>query len=163
MASFVPPWELHSLEEAARNSGDGWTDGPTRTLVLKLIAAYRASGHSSGSPTADTSESSEREFGRCEPEYLGLLDELRSLHYKKCADYGSDVDPLSNLTASQDWDVEPWIATMVRANDKVKRLQAAASGSTLENEGVEDSLLDLAAYSLMALVLHRRANGETKG
>jgi hypothetical protein len=47
---------------------------------------------------------------------------------------------------------------MIRATDKVRRLQAAALGSELRNEGIEDSLMDLATYSLIALVLYREAN-----
>lgn len=44
----------------------------------------------------------------------------------------------------------------MRANDKIVRLQSAARGSTLKNEGIEDSLLDIATYSIIAVCLFRR-------
>lgn len=90
-----------------------------------------------------------------DPRFHDLLDEIAELHDRKQADYGTDGDPFANVRASQDWGVPAWVGTMIRANDKVKRLQAAAQGSTLVNEGVEDSLMDIATYALIALVLYR--------
>lgn len=90
-----------------------------------------------------------------DPRFHDLLDEIAELHDRKQADYGTDDDPFANVRASQDWGVPAWVGTMIRANDKVKRLQAAAQGSTLVNEGVEDSLMDIATYALIALVLYR--------
>jgi hypothetical protein len=46
---------------------------------------------------------------------------------------------------------------MVRLNDKIIRLQNAAKGSALANEGVEDSLIDIACYAVVVLVLFREA------
>ncbi len=43
---------------------------------------------------------------------------------------------------------------MIRANDKVKRLQKYARDGRLENESARDSFMDLAVYALIALVLH---------
>ncbi len=90
-----------------------------------------------------------------DPRFHAALAEIGELHDRKQADYGTDGDPFANVRASQDWGVPAWVGTMIRANDKVKRLQAAAQGSTLVNEGVEDSLLDIATYALIALVLFR--------
>jgi hypothetical protein len=90
-----------------------------------------------------------------DPRFHALLAEIGELHDRKQADYGTEGDPFANVRASQDWGVPAWVGTMIRANDKVKRLQAAAQGSTLVNEGVEDSLLDIATYALIALVLYR--------
>jgi hypothetical protein len=94
-----------------------------------------------------------------DPRFHALLAEIGDLHDRKQADYGTDGDPFANVRASQDWGIDAWVGTMIRANDKVKRLQAAAQGSTLVNEGVEDSLMDLATYSLIALVLYREQHG----
>jgi hypothetical protein len=43
---------------------------------------------------------------------------------------------------------------MVRANDKIKRLQKYAREGNLSNESARDSFMDLAVYALIALVLH---------
>ena len=89
-----------------------------------------------------------------------ILRELEQLHVSKSADYGTGEDPMANLRASIAFGVDPWIGTIIRANDKMARLQAAASGSTLRNEGVEDSLLDLAGYAVLALALKREQDRE---
>jgi hypothetical protein len=90
-----------------------------------------------------------------DPRFHKLLAEIGELNDRKQADYGTEGDPFANVRASEHWGVQAWVGTMIRANDKVKRLQAAAQGSTLVNEGVEDSLLDIATYALIALVLYR--------
>ena len=89
------------------------------------------------------------------PHFFEVLEELASMHEKKGKDYGTGQDPLANVRASVNWGIPDWVGTMVRANDKIIRLQNAAKGSTLVNEGIEDSLLDLASYAIIALVLYR--------
>ena len=89
------------------------------------------------------------------PEYLKLLDELRELHRKKSADYGRGRDPFANMRASHAFSVPPWIGAMIRANDKMHRIQSFIQNGTPANESLEDSLKDLAAYALIALVLCR--------
>jgi hypothetical protein len=92
------------------------------------------------------------------PEFYRILQELGNMHEKKGSDYGTGEDPLANVRASTDWGVPAWIGTLIRANDKVIRLQSAAKGSKLRNEGIEDSLIDLASYAIIALVLYREKN-----
>lgn len=82
-----------------------------------------------------------------------LLSELGDLHDRKQADYGRDDDPFANVRASEEWGVPAWVGAMVRASDKVRRLQALIQNGKLENESAEDSLRDLAVYSIIALVL----------
>ena len=90
--------------------------------------------------------------------FLQVIEEIVAMHYKKQADYGRTGDPFANVRASADFGIPPWVGCMVRANDKMKRLQKAASGDVLVNEPVEDSLLDLAVYSIIGLVLFREDN-----
>ncbi len=94
--------------------------------------------------------------GRGNPEFEGVIEEVLAMHRRKGADYGTKDDFFANVSASKDWGISPWIGAMMRANDKVVRLQSAARGSTLQNEGIEDSLLDIATYSIIALCLLRR-------
>jgi hypothetical protein len=82
-----------------------------------------------------------------------LLREIGDLHDKKQSDYGREHDPFANVRASTEWGVPSWVGAMVRATDKLRRLQTFAIRGTLANEGVADSLKDLAVYSLIALVL----------
>lgn len=94
------------------------------------------------------------------PEYLKLLDEMRELHVRKAADYGQGADPLANVRASADFGIPAWVGVMVRANDKMHRVKSFLANGNLKNESVEDSLKDLAAYALIALVLYREEERE---
>lgn len=83
---------------------------------------------------------------------LEIFTELGNLHLKKSADYGQEHDPFANITNSKQWGVRPWIGAMIRAQDKVERLHAFALKGKLMNESAQDSLRDLAVYSIIALI-----------
>ena len=86
--------------------------------------------------------------------FLELLEELRALHLSKSQDYGSESDPLANIRQGAEFvGIEPWRGCMVRVADKVQRLRTFCRNGRLVHEGVRDTLLDLAAYSLLAIVL----------
>jgi hypothetical protein len=87
--------------------------------------------------------------------YLDLLKEMAELHERKAADYGRGDDPLANVRASTEIGIPAWQGAFLRALDKVHRIKSFCLNGKLANEGVEDSLKDLAAYSLIALVLFR--------
>jgi hypothetical protein len=89
-----------------------------------------------------------------DPRFHALIEEIRATHNQKQRDYGTTADPFANVRGSQDWGIKPWIGAMVRANDKVKRLQKYAREGNLANESARDSFVDLAVYSLIALILH---------
>lgn len=82
-----------------------------------------------------------------------VLQELGALHDLKSADYGREEDPFANVRGTAEWGIPPWEGSMIRGTDKVKRLQAYARTGSLKNEGVRDSFLDLAVYTIIALVL----------
>ena len=88
-------------------------------------------------------------------EFHKILKEMGSLHDKKQLDYGSATDPFANVRASEDWDIPSWKGALLRAGDKMQRLKSFAKNGSLANEGVEDSMLDLAVYAIIALVLFR--------
>jgi hypothetical protein len=86
--------------------------------------------------------------------FLELLEEVRQLHLSKSQDYGSESDPLANIRSGADFvNIEPWRGCLVRVADKVQRLKTYCRTGRLIHEGVRDTLLDLAAYSLLAIVL----------
>lgn len=88
-----------------------------------------------------------------------ILEELGNLHDMKQADYGRGDDPFANVRASAEWGVSPWVGAMVRATDKVRRLQSLIANGKLMNESAEDSLRDLAVYAVIALVLYEQEHG----
>lgn len=86
--------------------------------------------------------------------FLKLLQEMKALHESKSADYGSEDDPLANIRTGADFvNIEAWRGCMVRIADKVQRLRTYCRTGRLVHEGVRDTLLDLSAYSLLAIVL----------
>lgn len=91
-----------------------------------------------------------------DPEFEKVIQEVLEMHRRKGADYGNDQDFFANVSQSALWGIEPWVGAMLRLNDKVIRLQQAATRGSLANEGVEDSMLDIATYAIIALCLFRR-------
>ena len=83
-----------------------------------------------------------------------LLAYVGELHDRKQADYGRTGDPFANVKASAEFGISPWIGCMIRANDKMRRLQKFAISGVLQNETVYDSFLDLAVYALIAYLLY---------
>jgi len=91
--------------------------------------------------------------------FLELLEELRTLHLSKSQDYGSESDPLANIRQGAEFvGIEAWRGCMVRVADKVQRLKTYCRTGRLVHEGVRDTLLDLSAYSLLAIVLFDEGN-----
>ena len=85
------------------------------------------------------------------PSFNVILQEVQEMHDKKSRDYGRPENPYYNIRQSLSFGIPSWIGAVLRANDKMGRLQLAAQGSKLTNEGVEDSLLDMITYLTIAL------------
>lgn len=94
-----------------------------------------------------------------DPRFHYELRLLGDLHDQKQVDYGTTGDPFANVRGSEQWGIPAWVGAMVRANDKVKRLQNFAQRGTLANESADDSFDDLAVYAVIAKVLYREASG----
>jgi hypothetical protein len=93
-----------------------------------------------------------------------VLREMLLLHQKKQQDYGSRSDAFANVRASEDFGIPGWLGAIIRANDKMSRMKSFAETGVLANESVEDSLIDMANYAVIALVLYREEteDGNTK-
>jgi len=89
-----------------------------------------------------------------------LLLEVWDMVNKKGADYG-DKDSLANLHASEKFGIPPWIGVLLRNNDKWNRIINLCDGHSpaVKDEGLRDTLLDHAAYDLLAYILHEEAGG----
>lgn len=97
-----------------------------------------------------------------DPQFEKVIQEVLEMHRRKGADYGTDQDFFANVSQSALWGIDPWVGAMLRLNDKVIRLQQAATRGSLANEGVEDSMLDIATYAIIALCLFRRAGNSDR-
>lgn len=91
--------------------------------------------------------------------YLAELQKMAELHCKKAADYGvRGGDPLANLRATEQLGVPAWRGALIRASDKWSRIMSFLQNGDLANESFEDSLIDMAAYLLLAKVLRDEEN-----
>jgi hypothetical protein len=88
-----------------------------------------------------------------DPRFYGLLEEIADLHSRKNHDYAKTSEPLSNFNRSSALGVEPWRGVLVRMSDKWSRIEQLAGGKVAKNESLRDSLIDLAVYSLIDILL----------
>ncbi len=92
-------------------------------------------------------------------EYLKLLDDMRELHIKKNAGYAGAgaSDPWRNFRACEQFGISAGDGVITRMSDKWSRAQSLWKDKSNEQvgESVEDTLMDLAAYSLILICLLR--------
>lgn len=93
------------------------------------------------------------------PEYLKLLDEMRDLHIRKNTGYAAagDGDPWYNFRQCEKFGISSADGVITRMSDKWSRLQSLWLDSDNDKVGepIEDTLMDLAAYSLILICLRR--------
>jgi hypothetical protein len=93
--------------------------------------------------------------------YLKLLDEMRELHIRKNAGYsGHSTDRWANFRLSESLGVSPLVGVLVRMSDKWIRITNLAKDSRLDmvGESLRDTLMDIAAYALIAICLLEEKN-----
>jgi len=97
--------------------------------------------------------------------FHALLDTMRQMHIDKNAGYaGADnPDPFANFRECERFGVSAFKGCMVRLSDKFIRTTNLIRDPTNERVGekITDTLLDLAAYSLIAIILLQEQNKET--
>lgn len=95
-----------------------------------------------------------------DPRFHAVLKEMGDLHDERQRGYGTPTDPFANVRASEAWGIPAWQGAIIRACDKIKRLQTYATTGQLSGERVEDAFLDLANYAAIGLVLFREGKGQ---
>jgi hypothetical protein len=139
--------EIRRESQAAGKPHEEWYVSPVETDSLQPVTETLPERH----------EFAEFESSNGRPgslPFLELLEEVRQLHLSKSQDYGSSSDPLANIRQGAEFvGIEAWRGCMVRIADKVQRLRTYCQTGRLVHEGVRDTLLDLSAYSLLAIVL----------
>lgn len=99
----------------------------------------------------------DREVHPVSQRFFDLCDGLKQMHRGKSRDYGcpTGTDPLANIRNGAKFvGIPAWKAAMVRLSDKVTRLATFNATGTLHNEGVIDTLEDLASYAILARLLY---------
>lgn len=100
---------------------------------------------------------------RGHPRFYQLLREMEDLHNRKNANYATDENPLSNFEECEGFNVPAEVGTMVRMSDKWSRLKQLMKGKKDEvGESIKDTLMDLAVYCLIEIILIEKAEETLK-
>jgi len=90
-----------------------------------------------------------------------LLDEIRDLHIRKSAGYAGEdnKDAYANFRVSEVFHIPAEVGVLVRMSDKFIRAGNLITNPKNEQvgENVQDTLMDLASYSLICLCLVEEA------
>ena len=91
------------------------------------------------------------------PDFVGLLDEMRRIHDKKSHDYAEQDDLYKNFKECEDMGIPAWKGIVIRMTDKMSRVKGFCKRDNLavDDESIEQTLLDLANYSLLAILVRR--------
>ena len=96
--------------------------------------------------------------------FLNNLERLKQLHIAKARGDGTAEDPLANLRASERFGVPPWIATLIRMNDKIHRLAVRAtrelggSDEPLPYESLGEECDDISNYAQLIKLLYEEGH-----
>lgn len=108
-------------------------------------------------------------FTHGHPMFYELLLKMAEIHSIKNKGYAGG-NALGNFMESERFGVEAWKGCLVRISDKVsriynltKRMDDPEYQDAIKMEGLEDTLIDLANYSLLCLILLREKEKKQDG
>ena len=88
--------------------------------------------------------------------FSSILAEMQAMHDRKSQDYGG-ITGTDNLRASEGFGIPAWLGAIIRLNDKITRIKSFTKNHNLANESLEDSLIDICVYGVLALQLYRES------
>jgi len=90
------------------------------------------------------------------PGFYELLKTMADIHSRKNGNYAKASDALSNFRLSNELGIDPFKGCLIRMSDKWSRICQLSKGvPDLVGESLEDTLIDLANYSLISILLLR--------
>ena len=99
------------------------------------------------------------------PEFFNIIEKMKEIHSSKSHDYaGKGQDPFANLKLSDKMGISWWQGCLVRMGDKFSRLCAFSRQGEcqVKDESIEDTLIDLANYAIICLILFREGKNVNK-
>tara|TARA_B100000925_G_scaffold55746_1_gene36624 strand:+ start:143 stop:520 length:378 start_codon:yes stop_codon:yes gene_type:complete len=95
--------------------------------------------------------------------FYELLNTIKNLHDAKKHDYGAKEDIFANFRLSALTGISPWKGSVVRMGDKYSRICSFIKNGDFKfkEENIKDTLLDMAIYSLITIVLYEQEMFET--
>ena len=90
-------------------------------------------------------------------DFYKLLEKMKEIHSNKNHDYSGEGDPFRNFKMSEEMGIPAWKGCLIRMGDKYSRLCSFAKKEEykVKDENIEDTLMDLAIYSLIDIILYR--------
>ena len=87
--------------------------------------------------------------------FYEILDTIKDLHDAKKHDYGNS-DVFANFRLSELAGISPWKGSVVRMGDKYARISnyIKKGDFKFKEESIKDTLMDMAIYSLITIVLY---------
>jgi hypothetical protein len=98
-------------------------------------------------------------------QFLALLDEMKRIHIAKSLGYtGKSDDPWVNFRSAMSFGVSPILSVFIRMSDKWARLISLVEDPNHDviGEALEDTLIDLASYALIAICLIKELKVKSK-
>ena len=88
--------------------------------------------------------------------FYELLDTMKNTHDAKRHDYANPDDVFANFRTCEQAGIPAWKGCCVRLGDKFSRIMGFAKKEKLKvkDESIKDTLIDMANYALIALILY---------
>ena len=94
--------------------------------------------------------------------FYELLNTIKNLHDSKIHDYGAKEDIFANFRLSELSGVPAWQGSVIRMGDKYSRISNFIKKGEFKfkEESIKDTLMDMAVYSLITMILFEEAEGD---
>ena len=94
--------------------------------------------------------------------FFELLEDMKKTHNAKRHDYASVEDVFANFRTCEMAGIPAWKGCCVRIGDKFSRIMGFAKKEKLKvkDESIRDTLVDMANYALIALILYEEEKWE---
>ena len=88
--------------------------------------------------------------------FYELLEIMKNTHDAKRHDYANTDDVFANFRTCEQAGIPAWKGCCVRIGDKFSRIMGFAKKEKLKvkDESIKDTLIDMANYALIALILY---------
>ena len=95
--------------------------------------------------------------------FYELLDTMKKTHDAKRHDYANEEDVFANFRTCETAGIPAGKGCCVRLGDKFSRIMGFAKKEKLKvkDESIKDTLIDMANYALIALILYEEEQQET--
>lgn len=96
--------------------------------------------------------------------FYQLLETMKETHDAKRHDYASTEDVFANFRTCEQAGIPAWKGCCVRIGDKFSRIMGFAKKEQLKvkDESIKDTLIDMANYALIALILYEESREEER-